>query len=138
MRQRGRKSSASLTVVGASSIDVIPRPEPPADLTAEQCEEWSTIVNRMPADHFPPETLPMLAAYVRHTTAARRVAQLIEQAEARPMVDVVEYDRLLKMQEREGRALSSLAMRMRLAQVSTVKHDRARKPAMVAKPWIDD
>jgi hypothetical protein len=47
----------------------------------------------------------------------------------------VRYDRLLKMQEREGRAISSLATRMRISQQSTMT-EKKRKPALtLPKPW---
>ena len=44
-----------------------------------------------------------------------------------------DYDRLLKMQEREGRAMSALATRMRLTQQSLVTRDR-RKGGVRGKP----
>ncbi len=135
MEQRGRKSSASLTLVGASGIDAVGRPEPDATLTDEQAAEWREIVNRLPADWFPRETLGMLAAYCRHVVSSRRVAALIQQAESGDTLDIDAYDKLLKMQEREGRALSSLATRMRISQQSTLDREK-RKPSKIAsKPW---
>lgn len=116
MGARGKKSAASLSVV--PSIGVIQRPEPPSDLTTDQANEWVAVVNRMPADWFPRETHAMLAHYCRHVVSARRVGDLIENLmESESSSDWVgDYDRLLKMQEREGRALSSLATRMRISQ----------------------
>ena len=135
MRQRGRKSSAALAITAASPIETIERPDAPYDLTDEQAAEWWAVVNRMPADWFPRETHGMLAQYCRHVVAARRVAQLIAQAEADDQLDVENYDRLLKMQEREGRAISSLATRMRISQQATVRAEQARKPPLTRKPW---
>lgn len=89
----------------------------------------------MPADWFPRETHGMLTQYCRHVVAARRVAQLISKAEKSKTLDLEEYDRLLKMQEREGRAISSLSTRMRISQQATVRADAARKPDMVDDPW---
>jgi hypothetical protein len=104
-------------------------------LTDEQSEEWWAVVNRMPADWFPRETHGMLAQYCRHVVSARRVAQLIDQETASEQFDVDRYDQLLRMQEREGRAISSLATRMRISQQATVRAEQARKPPQVRKPW---
>ena len=130
---RGRQSAASLTVI-AAGIEVVPRPNPPDELTDEQAHEWRAVVNRMPAEWFPRETHGMLAQYCRHVVAARRVAQLIEAEESKDAVDVETYDRLLKMQEREGRALSSLATRMRLSQQTTYD-PKKKKPTEAKRPW---
>lgn len=133
MKQRGRKSAASLEVV-SSNVAPIERPTVPDDLTDEQAEVWQKITNRMPADWFPAETWPLLGMYCRHVVAARRVAQLIEQAEESPDLEVETLDRLYKMQEREGRAMSSLATKMRLTQQTTYDKSR-KKPMQVRKPW---
>ena len=128
--KRGRKSAADLATV-ANVVEVVPRPVAPGELTDEQASEWEAVVSRMPADWFPRETHGVLSQYCRHVVAARRVAQMIEKAER---YDIEEYDRLLKMQEREGRAMSSLATRMRLTQQSTF--DKERKKGKVSrKPW---
>src|SRR5690606_37371387 len=106
MRQGGRKSASSLEVV-SSNVAPIDRPPVPDDLTDEQAEVWQKITNRMPADRFPAETWPLLPMYCRHVVAARRVAQLIEQAEESPDLEVETLDRLYKLQARESRAMSS-------------------------------
>lgn len=134
MEGRGRKSAAALSVIGPSGIETVRRPEPPHDLTDEQAEEWRAVVNRLPADWFPRETHGMLAQYCRHVVAARRVAQLIAAIEKSDGFDIEEYDRLLKMQEREGRALSSLATRMRISQQATYDKTK-KKPPAARKPW---
>lgn len=136
MTKRGRKSAASLEVATiGSSVETISRPDAPYDLTDEQSAEWWAVVNRMPADWFPRETHGMLSQYCRHVVAARRVAQLIAKAEKAKALDIGEYDQLLKMQEREGRAISSLATRMRISQQATVRAEQARKPTQVETPW---
>jgi chaperone required for assembly of F1-ATPase len=135
MKTRGRKSAASQEVVVPGTTELIARPDAPYDLTDEQSAEWWAVVNRMPADWFPRETHGMLTQYCRHVVAARRVAQLVAKAEKNKTLDLEEYDRLLKMQEREGRAISSLATRMRISQQATVRADAARKPDMVDDPW---
>jgi len=88
----------------------------------------------MPADWFGAETYPLLVQYCRHVVSSDRVAQLIAAAEAGDQFDVREYDQLLKMQEREGRAMSALATRMRLTQQTTYDKSK-RKPSAAKRPW---
>ena len=134
MGTRGRESAASLTVIGIGGIESTQRPDAPQELTAEQASEWEAVVNRLPANWFPRETLPMLAQYCRHVVAARHIGQLIDQAESGDELDLSRYDLLLRMQEREGRALSSLATRMRLTQQATYDPKR-KKPTQEKPPW---
>ena len=134
MGTRGRTSAASLQVVTPTGLHVIERPRPPADLTDEQADEWRAVANSLPADWFGRETLPILAQYCRHVVASKRVAALVAQCEAGDELDLRDYDRLLKMQEREGRAITSLATKMRISQQST--YDKSKKKTeQVRKPW---
>lgn len=134
MEGRGRKSTASLSVISSGSLQSIQRPGPPADLGKEQAAEWIAIINRLPADWFGRETEGLLAQYCRHLVAARRVADLIAAAESDEECNIKDYDRLLKMQEREGRAISSLATKMRISQQSTYDKSK-KKPDQSRKPW---
>ncbi|WP_372570372.1 hypothetical protein [Ruegeria jejuensis] len=104
-------------------------------LTQEQSEIWWSVVESLAADWFQPDTYPLLESYCRHVISARKVAQLIAAAEAAEELDVGEYDQLLKMQEREGRALSSLATRMRISQQSTTNHRGNKDPKKKKTPW---
>ena len=126
MTQRGRKSGASFAVVRA--IGTIVRPDPMLGLTIDQSNEWVDVVNRMPADWFPRETHSILAQYCRHVVSAKRVGELIESlisGETESDNFLCDYDRLLKMQEREGRAMSSLATRMRLTNQARMRPEMA-------------
>jgi hypothetical protein len=134
MGDRGRTSVAELSVIGSQGIETVRRPNPPPELTDEQATEWRAMVNRLSAEWFPRETHGMLTAYCRHVVSARRVAQLIQAHEAGEEFDVDDYDRLLRMQEREGRALSSLATRMRITQQTTYDKSK-KKPLQGKKPW---
>ena len=136
MGARGKKSAASLEVVRSSNVRAIQRPKPVEGLTPEQAGEWLNVVNRMPADWFPNETHSMLAHYCRHVVSARRVSELIE-----TILDgdgqqgwLEDYDRLLKMQEREGRAMSALATRMRITQQSLVSKDKGKGGTTLTPP----
>jgi hypothetical protein len=136
MEGRGRKSTASLTVVSSNPTQALRRPEPPSDLTSEQSEEWVAVVNRLPADWFPRETHPVLVSYVRHIVAGRHIAQLIAKLEKGKTVDIDEYDKLLKLQERETRAVTACARSMRLTQQTSYLPTK-KKPGPVENPWDD-
>ena len=135
MGQRGRRSGAELSVVQPeSAITSKRRPEPPDELTKEQSAEWIEVVNNLPADWFPTETRALLVQYCRHVVAARFVASLIDRCVAQEPVVVEDYGELLKMQEREGRAISALATRMRMTQQSTYSAKKSKK-VFRKKPW---
>lgn len=137
MTQRGRKSAAALAIAAPASIEPIARPDAPYDLNDEESAEWWAVVERLPADWFPRETHAMLAMYCRHVVSARRVAELIATALKKPTeFSVSDYDQLLKMQEREGRAISSLATRMRISQQATYDKSK-KKPTQSKKLWED-
>ena len=136
MAKRGRESSAAAELAHfAAPLTAVARPDAPYDLTDEQADEWRAVVNRMPADWFPRETWPLLAQYCRHVVNSRRVAQLVAAAEAGAELDVVTYDRLLKMQERESRCIASLATKMRVSQQTTYDKSRKKGSGGVTKPW---
>jgi len=153
MGDRGRQSSQDLATTAKQNLVVHQRPEPLPELTPDQAAEWRAIVGRLPADWFPRETWAMLAQYCRHVVASNRIAQLIQQMEeglstmvlntTAPVDDdddecagfsLKAYDKLLGMQEREGRAMSSLATRMRMTQQSTFDKER-KKGKAGKKPW---
>jgi len=139
MAKRGRKSSASLSVISGNGIEVVARPDPPAELTAEQSAEWKAIVNRMPADWFTRENFGLLAQYCRHLVTSRRVAQLVESEENSDEFSIMNYDMLLRMQSRESSTLTSLATKMRLSQQAKYTTQRAGTKSKDAgtgkKPW---
>jgi hypothetical protein len=136
MKQRGQKSLKAVSV--EAPISAINRPEPLPDLTPEQRLEWIYIVNEMRADWFPPETHALLGQYCKHVVTAKHLAQLIQECEAEKELDVVLYDKLLKMQERESRILASLATRMRLSQQSSYDREKGKAAKTKAKsPWAE-
>jgi len=137
MGQRGRQSSAALSVFKPADITAISRPQPPDNLTSEQKHEWLAITNRMPADWFPRETHGMLEQYCRHVVSAKVVAGLIEELLSTESNDsnwINDYDKLLKMQEREGRGMSALATRMRISQQAQTNHKK-KTGSKLSKPW---
>ena len=139
MGKRGPKSAASLEIAGpytaAHKIEIVKRLRPPHELNDEETEVWAAVTSSEAADWFSPSTAPLLAQYCRHVVQARRVAELIEKATSDPELSIQDYDRLLHMQERESRAVASLATKMRISQQATTNHRGNKNPAQVRKPW---
>jgi hypothetical protein len=116
------------------SIQVVERQKPSHDLTDEEVEVWHAVVSTVPADWFDRGTAPLLSQYCRHVVQARRLAELIEKATSDADLQITDYDRLLKMQQRESGAICSLATKMRISQQSTTNH-RGNKTEENRKPW---
>jgi hypothetical protein len=136
MAQRGRKSAASLSV---ASINQKVRLAPPAGLSELELDVWRATINAKPADWFDKSHLPLLCQYVRHVSYVQIIKAQIDAMEPNWLTDedgLKRYDRLLAMHEREGRAISSLATRLRLTPQSVYS---ARKGAGHAplgrRPW---
>ena len=95
----------------------------------------------MPADWFRPEQC-RCSFNTAGTLLSPIGSLMIEEGERRMLssepadfdLDIVSLDRLLKMQERESRAIATLATKMRLSQQSTYDKSK-RKPLMGKKPW---
>lgn len=134
MAKRGRISAAALEIQ-ARPIEVVERLRAPHDLNDEETEVWAAVVDSEPADWFSAATVPILAQYCRHVVQARRIAEMIEQATADPELPLSAYDRLLKIQERESRAIASLATKMRITQQATTNHRGNKQKTAARKPW---
>lgn len=131
MGRRGRKSSASLSVVSPGHK----RPDPPDELTEQEREEWVKIVERMPADWFPLETHPMLVQLCRHIVIARLVAQSITNMQNNGTFDMTDWDRLLRRQDQESKIICDLSTKMRLTQSSRYDKKKTSGPKGTKKPW---
>jgi hypothetical protein len=140
MAQRGRKSAAALAVVPAG--EVLARLRPSANLTAEQRRVWLETVNARPADWFGPEQVPLLEGFCRHAAFAAALAGEINVCEPDWLKDeegLKRYKTLLEMHERETRAMSSLATRLRLTNQALQDPKTAgrhgRRTPEGLKPW---
>ena len=143
MGARGRKPAAELSVV--AKIEPSERPSPPSDLTKEQSAEWMRVVNRLPADWFPEETHAMLAQYCRHFSASRQLALMVAEMQSRPVgtesddlgeyFSLDEYDKLLKMQERESRAMTALARSLRFTLQASYDKEKSKGTKNKARPY---
>jgi len=117
-------------------VSAVRRPDAPDELNDEQAAEWFAVVDRLPADWFRREHWPLLTAYCRHVVTHRRLEELIRREEAsKRSFQLDKYDRLLKMRERESRAICCLATKMRLTQSS--QFDRTKVPRRTGspRPW---
>lgn len=135
MGSRGRKSGADLAVIDNTGVVAVRRPEPLDELTDEQAAEWRAIVNAYEAGKFPRGRWPLLAQWCRHTVASRRIAQLIEKAEAAPKFDAAKYDKLLKMQERQSAALMRLSLRLGIGDSAVYDRKGSEQEAGDPPPW---
>lgn len=139
MAERGRKSAASLAVV-VGSIDG--RPSAPADLNEAQQEVWARTVANEAADVFKTAALQqLLKEYCRHVVSAKKLAAMIEATEQLPQMspdDLGDYDRLLKMRDRETKAIADKATKLRLtnqARYTPQAAATAAKKGTERKPW---
>lgn len=134
-RKRGRASVAALTMTPPTPIQIIERPKAPHDLTDEEVEVWAAVTASMAADWFDAGSLPLLTQYCRHVVRSRHVAEMIHRAMDDKQYTLEDYDRLLKMQQRESAAISMLATKMRICQTSTLNARGNKKQLPGRKPW---
>lgn len=136
-----RKSAAALavraTVAGPLEVK---RLLAPAHLSEAERAIWLEVVNDQPADAFTATHAPLLELYCRHIVQARILADEMAVFDRAWLADddgLKRYDRLLGMAEREGRAASSLATRLRITRQAIDQQTVAR--ALVKdikrKPW---
>jgi hypothetical protein len=105
-------------------------------LTDAQAHIWRRVVEDLPADWWTPKNYDLLSQYCRHVNESNRIASLIEGLmQAGPDLEIAKYDKLLGAQEREGRAISSLATRMRLTQQSLYDKKLKLDAFTSKKPW---
>ena len=135
----GRKSAAALAVVAGTDIDG--RPKPPSDLTPFQAEVWTRTVANEAADTFRTAALQqLLKEYCRHVESAHRVTGMIALLE-KPgaAVDLDEYEKLLRMRDRETKALADKATKLRLTNQARYTPQAAataaKKAVAETKPW---
>jgi hypothetical protein len=141
MGQRGRKSGAALAVVGGTDIDG--RPHAPSDLTDFQREVWERTVANEAADTFRTAALQqLLKEYCRHVASADRLARMIQATEALDVLsadDLEDLERMLRMRDKETKALADKATKLRLTNQSRYTPQAAatasKRGATERKPW---
>lgn len=114
----------------------------PAHISDAERMVWLEVVNDQPADAFTVTHAPLLELYCRHIVQARVLADELANFDRAWLADddgLKRYDRILAMAEREGRAASSLATRLRITRQAvehptTVGRNLARQNKS-RKPW---
>ena len=139
----GPKGIAQVTVISNQGIKQTKRPTPPPDMNEAMKVVWNTIVNSLEHDWFTKETEGLLVQYCRHTVASDKISELIVKYEKKKRgFKFEDYDRLLKMQERESRTIASLATRMRLTQQAKYTAQsaatRSKNRDTGTNPWDED
>jgi hypothetical protein len=142
MKQRGRKSADSVALTAISAVGSVQRLQAPAHVSEAERAVWLEVVNDQPAEAFSATHSPLLELYCRHVTNARVLAEELTNFDRAWMADdegLKRFDRLLAMSERESRAASSLATRLRITRQAvehptTVGRALANQPKS-RKPW---
>jgi phage terminase small subunit len=139
MKQRGRKSAASQTVI--SLVDVSQyRPSAPAHLTKEQQQLWDEICASMKPGSFPPSMWPLLSLYCVHTCRSRFIAAELRKLD--PGKDWQKFRAWACMHRSESNTMCMLATKLRLLPKANTRLDRqvsSDAPWNInRKPWEDD
>ena len=117
------------------------RLQAPLHISEAERAVWLEVVNDQPADAFRATHIPLLELYCRHIVNARVIAEEVANFQKEWLADddgLKRYDRLLGIAEREGRAASSLATRLRITRQSVHEETAGKKlKAMpkLLKPW---
>jgi hypothetical protein len=108
--QRGRRSAASFEIQPTLPGQ---RPEPPAELTAEEAKEWVAITNKMPVDWFPREQHPLLVELVQAIVMSRRLA-----AEIAASASLGEAEKPVKLKLQIAHTIAAISTKLRLTNQS--------------------
>ena len=123
----------------ASNVVRFERPGAPARLTEAQADLWFDVVNRMPADWFSAENLPLLEAYVVSVDIHDRIAGQLKEFKNEWLADedgLRRFARLTEIQGRQAKLAKDLATSMRLTQQSRYRADKSLgREKGGAKPW---
>ena len=113
------------------------------ELNAEERIEWVKFTTRMPPDWFPLETWGMLAQLCRHIVQARWLGAALQEVRA-GLLDPTDDDqldrieKLIRMHDREGRATTSLMIRMRLTSQQRLSDPRVADRARLKDEHVDE
>lgn len=141
MAKRGRVSLASKQFAKVPSLISENRLQPPLSMSDAEMSVWNEVVNDHPATAFTSMHAPILEMYCRHVVNGRILADELLNFDKSWLADddgLKRYDKLLSMSERESRAASSLATRLRITR-QAIDHGTAgnmiKNQARAKKPW---
>lgn len=141
MAKRGRQSAASLQVSRGIGLSAENRIKAPLSLSDAELAVWNEVVNDQPANAFTATHGPILEMYCRHVINNRILADELLNFDRSWLADddgLNRYNKLLVMAERESRAASSLATRLRITRQAIDQQTVARSlnnHARTKKPW---
>jgi hypothetical protein len=145
MATRGRKSTAELALVAQGKVAVqVARIEPSGGLSEAERSIWLRVVEDWPAGTFTETHRDLLDLYAKHVATAAVLSAEVEAFPAdmlRSYEGVRQYKALLEMREKESRAASSLATRLRITRQAAVDPKTAGRAhtafSRERKPWED-
>lgn len=150
MLQKGRKSAnkSAISLPGETDLAVFTgvtrRLEPPAHISEAERSVWLQVVNDQPASAFTESHFPLLEMYSRHVVISRKLAEqlaAVTDADLASSHGFWRFGQLTKMHERECRAASAFATRLRITRQSIDQTTLARVAAkhqasnQAKKPW---
>lgn len=140
MKQRGRKSAASLAVVSvdAQGFSVV---GPPPTLTDSERAVWVAACAGKPHDWFGSEHIAILVDYCRHVVKSDVIDAQIKAFDPEWLKEdegLRRYERLLTMAQRQSAICNALARSMRLTHQSKYVAAKAGTTVRGRKPWQVD
>lgn len=141
MAQPDRKSAASPTIAKNVDIGVHSRLGASQHLNGAELTVWAGVINDQPASAFTATHSPLLEMYCRHVVNSRLIADELLNFNREWLADdggLKRYDTLLRIAERESRAASSLATKLRITRQAIDKRTAARllnNNSTGRKPW---
>ena len=144
-KKRGRKSGAELQTAKLVAISgsAPPGPVPPADFNKDELEVWQKTVRSEPPEFFATEvTQALLADYCRQRVACDVLSKTISEFKSEWLKleeGGARYDKLLRMRDREAKAVIRTATKLRITNQSRYTKGSAATAAAnqtrTAKPW---
>jgi hypothetical protein len=130
MRQRGRRSAASLSVVAMMEV---PRPAPPRSMERAEKAVWRDVVARFQPTHFV-GCEHLLEIYCQAVVMSR---WLTEQVKATDRTDSKRLKVLVQLQKAEAMLVGNLAGKLRVSPRSRLdRYAAAARPvSTLPKPW---
>lgn len=138
MTKRGKTSLAELVTPKAQVLEAFHVPDAPYHLTDEQAEICRQVANDpgLPPDWYTQKNFDLLAIHCVHVINGRRVSKMIENLMAAiGDLDLKQYDDLLRMQERESRAIMATMTQMRTTHQALYDKKIKLNAKTVKKPW---
>lgn len=139
------------------------RPEAPSHLTPDQAAVWDDLFSTVAPEWIAPESYPLAAMYCQHVANSKTLAALIAANDAKRIagvdgiaaalgvdpLDGLQFDlagwfklhaAMLRALDKENRAASSLATRLRITTqaLRTADHSPATRNLSAEMPWEED